>query len=567
MVDALNSLPAELVLQILDFAPVSHIAGLLRLNKAWNSFINTHQDAVYASTTKVWRPPDSRDLAFLSKTQSFAKYFEGTSSWKELCKRQTLLTRAWNRRDPITRESIIQVGNDAVWRFRVDFERRFVLSTSQQGGLNVTDLDSGDLLWRLSNSEVWPFAHLEYQDGKAVWDREGNAVEVWQTDIEGLPRGNFRQVAILPHEHQTRGFQVSYNILCVVSTEGICYVYDMAHVPPRLKSKIAIEEDAVGHLDQNEDVVMVSMGKNGYHFYDKITGARVGILDPRMSLQFHHIHHPPPEANSTVSAENAFYSLPSIDVFPPRRPSKDRLTPIRVAGGPLHRAENEAYTKLGDDDWGAALFSGSMMAAISRGGRLLVCLDWRTCLQKPKFFERLSYIIECRSDGSGFDLGGWLSFRNNRVMFEVQDRVYVVTLRDYGTVDDIEPCGHRPSYAFTTSSVPQLAVPVSFMALFDDCILSTYTTLGWRRRTAERDVEDAGQTNRFRIFPTKTIRILSLAPNLEPGSVSDDGELATTLYAAEDDRHTNILEIMDMLSADEEDTDDDIVETDADGSW
>jgi len=72
-------------------------------------------------------------------------------------------------------------------------------------------------------------------------------------------------------------------------------------------------------------------------------------------------------------------------------------------------------------------------------------------------------------------LGGWLSARNHRIMFEIQNRVYVVALSRENRIsvgDEAEEVG--PSYSFLTSSAPQLAVPVSFMALFDDAIMTTY---------------------------------------------------------------------------------------------
>lgn len=57
--------------------------------------------------------------------------------------------------------------------------------------------------------------------------------------------------------------------------------------------------------------------------------------------------------------------------------------------------------------------------------------------------------------------------------------------------------------------------------------------------------------NRLRIFPTKAIRILSLAPDSEANAATcaPDPDAAT----AEDERNAIILEIMDTLSDDDED--------------
>src|SRR4051794_40757315 len=124
VVDPLTILPPEIVLQILEFAPVSALASLTATSKAWHQFIDiTHQEAIYTSDSKTSQPSGgSRDFSFLSDTHSFAKVFENTTSWKDLCKRQTLLARNWANTRPVSQESVLQVGNDPVWRFKADFK-------------------------------------------------------------------------------------------------------------------------------------------------------------------------------------------------------------------------------------------------------------------------------------------------------------------------------------------------------------------------------------------------------------------------------------------------------------
>lgn len=139
--DPLAVLPAEIVLRILDFTAPAALAALTRVNWSWHYFIDQdHREAIYA--TKTEHPPAARDFAFLENSQSFAKYYGDVASWKDLCKRQTLLGRQWQRSAPVVSESIFQVGIDAIWRFKPDFQRRLVLSTSQAGGLCVTDMDA-----------------------------------------------------------------------------------------------------------------------------------------------------------------------------------------------------------------------------------------------------------------------------------------------------------------------------------------------------------------------------------------------------------------------------------------
>ncbi|KAL4899430.1 hypothetical protein BDW74DRAFT_163430 [Aspergillus multicolor] len=515
--DPLAILPPELVLRVLEFASLSTVASLTAVSKAWHQFIDlTHQDAIYSVLSKAFTPP----------APTFSRWFDDISSAKRQCERQRLLAYNWAANKPVTRERVIQVGNNPVWRFRADLKRRFVVSTSHAGGLNVTDIDSGEILWQLpstfdtdSEYAVRPYAHLEYQDGMVVFDREGDAVEIWQADLDGAPRGEFRRIAVLDHDCQTRGFQLSYWTLCVVSTQGQGFVYNMTQRPPTLKTYLTIENDAVGHLDQSHDVVIYSMGPRGYHVHSKASGEFLGALQPSQCVDIYHIR--PPKAGSRSATERLIHSLATHDMHGPNEPvgppSNDHLAPIRLGKGPLPPPDDPDHVRNVDDEWGAGMVNGDLFVGVSRAGRVFVCSDWRKAILGPANLASCSAVIECESDGSTFDLGGWLSVRNHRLMFEVQDRAYVVALDDNNRIQNIDK-PDRASYSFLTCSTPQLAVPVSFMALFDDAIMSTYTTLGRRQQPPNRPgAPDPGDdTGPMRIFPTKTIRILSLAPDGTP---------------------------------------------------
>lgn len=74
-------------------------------------------------------------------------------------------------------------------------------------------------------------------NGVGIQDRFGNALEVWKTGLPGCVRGEFKRVALLHHETETRGFQLSYNTLCVVSAQGEGFVYD---VPPGSEASVTL---------------------------------------------------------------------------------------------------------------------------------------------------------------------------------------------------------------------------------------------------------------------------------------------------------------------------------------
>ncbi|KAL4876897.1 hypothetical protein BJY04DRAFT_138233 [Aspergillus karnatakaensis] len=514
--DPLAILPPELVLRILEFASLSTVASLTAVSQAWRQFIDlTHQDAIYSIFSKAAQPSGA----------TFSQWFDNITSSKKLCERQTLLERNWADAQPTTRELVLQVGDDPVWRFRADLKRRFIVSTSHAGGLNVTDIDTGQVIWRLPSTldtahehAVRPYAHLEYDNGMVVFDREGDAVEVWQTDIEGAPRGEFRRIAVLDHDCQTRGFQLSYGTLCVVSTQGQGFVYDMTQRPPKLTTHLTIERDAVGHLDQCADAVIYSMGPRGYHVYDKRSGELLGALQPSQCTEHYHIRHP--EAGPGSARVRPMYPQQSDlphQFLSAGSPTRNNMVSIHLARGSLPPPDDPDHVRHGEDEWGAGMEDDGLFVGVSRAGRVFVCSDWRKALRDQKSLADCSAVIECESDGSTFDLGGWLSIRNHRLMFEIQDRAYVVTLDKNKRIPGVDS-SNAASYSFLTCSMPQLAVPVSFMAIYDDVIMSTYTTLGRRQPPPIHPggMAQDHRANAAHFFPTKTIRILTMAPNSAP---------------------------------------------------
>ena len=63
-------------------------------------------------------------------------------------------------------------------------------------------------------------------------------------------------------------------------------------------------------------------------------------------------------------------------------------------------------------------------------------------------------------------------------MFEIMNRAYVVALDSRNRISvEEQAAGRASSYCYLNSSAPQLACPISFMALYDDCIMSTYAVI------------------------------------------------------------------------------------------
>ncbi|KKY24351.1 hypothetical protein UCRPC4_g02461 [Phaeomoniella chlamydospora] len=291
--------------------------------------------------------------------------------------------------------------------------------------------------------------------------------------------------------------------LCVVSTEGQGFVYDLALNPPHLRTRLQIAGGAIGHLDQNEDAVVFSLGRDGYHIHSKDSGGLRGILHPKHTRNIYHIIHP------TIilhSAELEEFPPSSEYRFPPAEIRRDQLLPTQLKHG--EHPARRSLVSLEEDEWGAGMLYNNYIVGVSRGGRIFISSDWQGALSKPETAEATSAIIETEETGIHFDLGGWLSVYNDRVLFEVNDAVYIFTLSTDSKLpkaDENQP----PIFATQTSSGNAYAVPVSFMAVFDDCLMFTYTTIG------QESLLPRISNLLPRQLPTKAIRILSLAPDME----------------------------------------------------
>lgn len=88
-------------------------------------------------------------------------------------------------------------------------------------------------------------------------------------------------------------------------------------------------------------------------------------------------------------------------------------------------------------------------------------------------------------------------------MLEVKERIYLLSLGEDGKF-----ASDRPAFAVAQSIAPQITVPVSFMAVYDDCFMSSFTTLGMEPE------DEVDPPRRERYFPTKAVRVMCLAPDV-----------------------------------------------------
>ena len=153
-------------------------------------------------------------------------------------------------------------------------------------------------------------------------------------------------------------------------------------------------------------------------------GSEMCIRDSCGDDRRYHIKHPKRSSEYPSSGRHG----PTPRVFPPGAPRHNRLAPIKVSAGPLTPPPDPQHIWHDEDEWGAGMLFGNLMVGFSRAGRVFICSNWRQAIESSEKLIANSVVVECETDGSSFDLGGWLSVKDHRVMFEIEGSIYIIAL-------------------------------------------------------------------------------------------------------------------------------------------
>jgi hypothetical protein len=214
-----NDLPVDILLYIISFLSIEEIQPLALLSRKWSNFISTHESVIYHNVAIYHGMVASgHDLKTSIKNDEWeTNWLDDCNSWRDYAQRHIKLEKAWLG-ERLVSESQIDGAGKAVWRLKVDPVERTALTTSTRGGLNVVCVETNDLLWSLPRNYVRTWAHLEFSDGFAIFDREEMELEVWRrsTDTDILADGT----PPAPHPtqlgfaaHPGRGVYFPYTIL------------------------------------------------------------------------------------------------------------------------------------------------------------------------------------------------------------------------------------------------------------------------------------------------------------------------------------------------------------------
>uniref|UniRef100_D8PV87 F-box domain-containing protein n=1 Tax=Schizophyllum commune (strain H4-8 / FGSC 9210) TaxID=578458 RepID=D8PV87_SCHCM len=174
------NLPTELALHTLLFVDLPTIYSLQLVCKPWAEFIRVNESTVYHNVVASQNliPSPSTLLEDLPRWYS-SRSLEGVASWKAFCRRRVDIIRSWRGRAPAN-TAVYKATGTRVHRIKVDELYGYVITTSADGGLQVTDIVEDEVLWALPKTYVRGWAHVEYADGFIIFDRRDGHKEIWR---------------------------------------------------------------------------------------------------------------------------------------------------------------------------------------------------------------------------------------------------------------------------------------------------------------------------------------------------------------------------------------------------
>ncbi|OSC99830.1 hypothetical protein PYCCODRAFT_1437984 [Trametes coccinea BRFM310] len=180
---SLDVLPAELVLRILAYLPVQSLRSVRLTARRWNQFFVMNESTIYHHAAFLHDFVDSLGI-FLPEARESRnlKFLKDVPDWYTYCKRYHQLQKNWVGSGKAATTKFYGRNPYDVHRIKVDEKHGLVITTHEFGGLTVFDMDTTEVLWKLSSAYVRRYAHCEYENGFLIFDRIGVSKEVWRLE-------------------------------------------------------------------------------------------------------------------------------------------------------------------------------------------------------------------------------------------------------------------------------------------------------------------------------------------------------------------------------------------------
>ncbi|EKM53433.1 uncharacterized protein PHACADRAFT_197864 [Phanerochaete carnosa HHB-10118-sp] len=428
----LESLPPELLLCILKCLPLQSLSVLRQTSKQWNQRFVEHGPYIYRNAASHHGFISSPEMTLDQAIQQAKTAVKDVSTWVGFCRQRYQTEKNWLGRGAAWCRGLAEAHDD-LHRIKIDEERGFLITTHQDGGLNVRDLETDTNLWSFPPAYVRRYAHCEYGNGFLIFDRFGHGKEVWRiaSEPEESPasrdesqyrvyqciaplfpesKAAFKPWAVLTTPEHTRAYRFVYPMLLVAGPEK-AYLWDVprcdiARVIPDIQTPMAGE--ILGDINYVElsPLHVIICGSRQLRLFDRTSGACVWYMRTSpagqhyKSIVFTPASVPPPDVNDFA-------------VFP-RSPEPGLLDPHHYSQYVAVHASNDGRT----------------IAALTKDCSLLLIKDIIPIIMNRVKLEDASLTLTFNQSRLGRGPGSaiYLAFEFGRVGVITSSGVFVITL-------------------------------------------------------------------------------------------------------------------------------------------
>ncbi|GJE91392.1 F-box protein [Phanerochaete sordida] len=478
----LDTLPPELLFYTLEYLPLPSLSAVRQVSKQWNQRFIEHEPYIYRNAAFHHHFISSPEMTLEAAVEQARTVIRDVSSWTEFCRQRYLSEKNWLGRGRAWCRGLAE-DHDDVHRIKVDEERGIALTTHQDGGLNVRDLETDHILWGLPRTYVRRYAHCEYGNGFLIFDRFGQGKEVWRvsSDPEESPaprddsqhqicetisryipetKGTFKPWAVLTTPEATRAYRFVYPTLLVAGAEN-AYLWDVprceiVQVIPDIQASIAGENlGRINYVELSPLHVIICGGRQ-LRLFDRTSGACVWHLQTTTAG-------PPCRSLQYTPA-----SVPPANIYD--------LAMFTRAPGPnmTHRSHFSQCVAVHVSS------DGRTIAALDTDASLLIVKDIVPVIANRVKLADASVIISFKdSDNSSEDSAAiYLAFEFGRIGVITSSGIYIVTLdaTRHDILDRDE--AHEQQKAALTSGIPaQVELARSPFPFLHVCQLLPFTRL------------------------------------------------------------------------------------------
>ncbi|KAI0687433.1 hypothetical protein BC835DRAFT_1512682 [Cytidiella melzeri] len=242
-------LPVEIVSTVITFLPLQSLHALRRLNHEWRFWFDANQSHIYQHAAFIHGFIPTTETLLEDAVNANKQLLTNAKidNWRSFCQLRFSLEASWAGLGDISLTTLLMDHSD-VHRLKIDEDIGIIITTHRDGGINVRDLGTDEVLWALPRTYVRRYAHCEYEKGFLIWDRD-NQKEVWRlaSQYEASPapidqlqqlvsftinrymptsKGHFKPWAVIETPASGFAFRFVYPTLVVVGMDD-AWLYDV----------------------------------------------------------------------------------------------------------------------------------------------------------------------------------------------------------------------------------------------------------------------------------------------------------------------------------------------------